>query len=160
MSACGHAERGPLRGCLVVGLKMVPGRHGPQALLSCYCSGGDSSGRDITAHRRGRNADLAAVRALLLKKADVNAAEGDGATALHWASYRDQLDIADLLIASGAKVNAANDLGATPLWLAAQNGSAAMTRRLLQAGADPNIAAPCGRNAADGRGAVGERGGR
>jgi len=85
-----------------------------------------------------RNADLAAVRALLEKQADVNSVEGDGATALHWASYRDQLEIADLLIRSGAKVNAANDLGATPLWLAAQNGSAAMTRRLLQAGADPN----------------------
>ena len=86
-----------------------------------------------------RNSDLAAVSALLLKKADVNAAEGDGATALHWASYRDRLDIADLLIGAGAKVDAANDLGATPLWLAAQNGSAAMTRRLLEAGADPNL---------------------
>jgi ankyrin repeat protein len=87
-----------------------------------------------------RNADLAAVRTLLQQKADVNAAEGDGATALHWASYRDQVEIADLLLRAGAKVNAANDLGATPLWLAAQNGSAAMTRRLLQAGADPNTA--------------------
>ena len=48
-----------------------------------------------------RNSDLAAVRALVQKKADVNAAEGDGATALHWASYRDQLDIADLLIGAG-----------------------------------------------------------
>ena len=85
-----------------------------------------------------RNADLAAVRALIQEKADVNVTEGDGATALHWASYRDQVEMADLLIRSGAKVNAANDLGATPLWLAAQNGSAAMTRRLLQAGADPN----------------------
>ena len=85
-----------------------------------------------------RNSDIASVRALIQKNADVNVTEGDGATALHWASYRDQLEIADLLIRSGAKVNAANDLGATPLWLAAQNGSAAMTRRLLQAGADPN----------------------
>jgi len=85
-----------------------------------------------------RNSDIAAVRALIQKNADVNVSEGDGATALHWASYRDQLEIADLLIRSGAKVNAANDLGATPLWLAAQNGSAVMTRRLLQAGADPN----------------------
>jgi ankyrin repeat protein len=87
-----------------------------------------------------KRADVAAVRTLLQQKADVNAAEGDGATALHWASYRDQGEIADLLIRAGARVNAANDLGATPLWLAAQNGSAAMTRRLLQAGADPNQA--------------------
>ena len=83
---------------------------------------------------------MAAVRALVQAKADVNAAEGDGATALHWASYRDQLDAADLLIRAGANVDAANDLGATPLWLASQNGSAAMVRRLLEAGADVNRA--------------------
>jgi ankyrin repeat protein len=87
-----------------------------------------------------RNSDVAAVRALVQKKVDVNVAEGDGATALHWASYRDQLEIADVLLRAGANANAANDLGATPLWLAAQNGSAATTRRLLEAGADPNKA--------------------
>ena len=87
-----------------------------------------------------RNADRQAVRALIQKKADVNLAEGDGTTALHWASYRDDGEIADLLIRAGARVNAANDLGATALWLASQNGSAAMVRRLLQAGADPNLA--------------------
>jgi ankyrin repeat protein len=87
-----------------------------------------------------READVAAVRALLQSKVDVNAAEGDGATALHWASYRDQLEAVDLLIRAGANVNAANDLGATPLWLASQNGSAATVRRLLEAGADANRA--------------------
>jgi len=87
-----------------------------------------------------RNADSSGVRALLQKKADANAAEGDGTTALHWASYRDDVESADLLIRAGARVNAANDLGATPLWTASQNGSAAMVRRLLQAGANPNVA--------------------
>ena len=72
--------------------------------------------------------------------ASVNAAEADGTTALHWASYRDDVESADLLIRAGAKVNAANDLGATPLWTASQNGSAAMVRRLLEAGANPNAA--------------------
>ena len=80
------------------------------------------------------------LRALLQKKADVNAAEADGTTALHWASYRDDLESADLLIRAGAKVNAANDLGVTPLWAASQNGSSAMVRRLLEAGANPNLA--------------------
>ncbi len=87
-----------------------------------------------------RTADATVLRALLQKGADVNAAEADGTTALHWASYRDDGDSADVLIRAGAKVNAANDLGATPLWTASLNGSEAMVRRLLAAGANPNAA--------------------
>ena len=86
-----------------------------------------------------RNADTGAVRALLTQRVDVNAASADGTTALHWASYRDGVESADLLIRAGANVNAANDLGATPLWMAAVNGSTAMVRRLLDAGANPNL---------------------
>ena len=86
-----------------------------------------------------RSGDRAAVKALVQKGENVNAAQGDGTTALHWASYRDDVEAADLLLKAGAKVNAANDLGATPLWTASLNGSAAMVRRLLQAGANPNL---------------------
>src|SRR5216117_4552909 len=68
----------------------------------------------------------AAVRSLLQKKADVNAAQTDGTTALHWAVRLDDLETADLLIRAGAHVMAANRAGATPLQLAALNGSAAM----------------------------------
>src|SRR5262245_28030050 len=85
-----------------------------------------------------KNGDQEALRSLRQKRANGNATEGDGATALHWAGYRDDLEAADLLIRAGAKVNAANDLGATPLWTACQNGSEAMVRRLLAAGANPN----------------------
>jgi ankyrin repeat protein len=85
-----------------------------------------------------RNADKEALRALVQRKADVNAAEADGTTALHWAAYLDDLESADLLIRAGAKVSAATDLGVTPLWTASLNGSDAMVRRLLKAGADPN----------------------
>ena len=48
--------------------------------------------------------DTAAVRALLAQKADVNATQADGATALHWAVYREDLAPADLLIQAGANV--------------------------------------------------------
>jgi len=87
-----------------------------------------------------RKGDGNALRALLQKGANVNETEGDGATALHWASYRDDLQSADVLLKAGAKVNAANDLGATALWAAAQNGSTAMVKRLLDGGANPNLA--------------------
>ena len=80
-----------------------------------------------------------ALKALLQKGANVNEAEADGATALHWASYRDDIQSADTLLKAGARVNAANDLGVTALWMASQNGSDAMVKRLLDAGASPNV---------------------
>jgi uncharacterized protein len=86
------------------------------------------------------NGNKAAVRALLQQKANVNAAQVDGTTALHWAVQANDLETADLLIRAGAKVSAANREGATPLMLASVNGNAAMLQRLLQAGADPNAA--------------------
>ena len=80
----------------------------------------------------------AAVRSLLQKKADVNAAQTDGTTALHWAVRLDDLETAELLIRAGANVSAATRAGATPLQLAAVNGNAAIIAALIKAGADPN----------------------
>jgi ankyrin len=99
-----------------------------------------AAGGDLPLVDAARNADAGAVRALIQKGANVNAADGDGTTALHWAADRDDLATVDLLIRSGARVNAANDLGATPLWAACLNGNPAIVRRLLQAGANPNAA--------------------
>src|SRR5579863_572800 len=79
-----------------------------------------------------------AVQALLQSKADVNAPQADGTTALHWAARWDDLETADLLIRAGADPKTANQDGATPMFLAAQNGNAAMIEKLLKAGADPN----------------------
>jgi len=82
--------------------------------------------------------DWEGVHRLVAGRADVNAAAPDGSTALHWVSYWDNVDVAELLIRAGADADAANDLGATPLWNASMNGSADMVRVLLRAGADPN----------------------
>ena len=89
--------------------------------------------------------DIATVRALIAQKADVNAAQADGATALHWAAYRSNTEMAALLLRAGANPKAANRQGATPLWLASVNGDAAMIGALLEADADPNERLPLGR---------------
>jgi ankyrin repeat protein len=88
-----------------------------------------------------KSRDVEAVRALLKqgsKQIDVNATEGDGATALHWAADRDDLPIADLLIRAGAHADVADDLGTTPLHLACTNRSGVMVERLLDAGGNAN----------------------
>ena len=79
--------------------------------------------------------DAAAVRALLKAKADVNAADAEGMTALHWAVQANDLDTVRLLLTAGAKATAANRYGVTPLHDAATLGNAALVTALLRAGA-------------------------
>src|SRR6266853_152243 len=62
--------------------------------------------------------DKAAVRALIGQRADVNAPQADGSTALHWAVYRGDVETANALTSAGANVKAATREGATPLSLA------------------------------------------
>lgn len=82
--------------------------------------------------------DRAAIRTLLKQRADVNAAQADGMTALHWAAYLDDLETAKVLADAKANANATNRYGVTPLFLACQNGNTAMVELLLVQGADPN----------------------
>lgn len=89
--------------------------------------------------------DLKAVRALLAAKADVNAAQGDGMTALHWAAFKEDLDLAKALLQAGANVNVTTRIGEiTPLVMAARNGNAAIIETLLKAGADAGSATSTG----------------
>ena len=88
-----------------------------------------------------------AVSPLLAHGPDVNATQGDGATALHWAVHWNDLKTVELLIGAGADVDAANDYGVTPLWLACANASGAMVERLLAAGADARATLTSGETA-------------
>jgi uncharacterized protein len=88
--------------------------------------------------------DAEAVRSLLRQRANVNAVEADGMTALHWAARSNDMDTLQLLLRSGANAKAANRYGVTPLSLAATNGNAPMIEALIRAGADPNAALPEG----------------
>jgi ankyrin repeat protein len=83
--------------------------------------------------------DLAAVRALVARGENVNAAQGDGMTALHWAAERGDLAMTEVLLKARASVTATTRNGAyTPLHLAARGGHGAIVAALLDAGADPN----------------------
>lgn len=82
--------------------------------------------------------DAAKIAALLKNGDDVNAAQVDGMTALHWATYHDDLPTAILLIKAGANAKAANRYGVTPLSLACTNGNVEIVDLLLKAGADAN----------------------
>ncbi len=91
-----------------------------------------------------KNGDRAAVRTLLERRADVNSAEPDGTTALHYAVQRSDPETVDLLLRAGANVKAVNRYGIAPLHVAATAGSAPVLEKLLDAGADPQSATPEG----------------
>ena len=96
--------------------------------------GAGTSGPVADAASKG---DREAVRALLKKGLDVNEAQGDGTTALHWAAIKGDAELAQMLIYAGANLRATTRLGAyTPLYLAARGGHSAVVAALLAAGAD------------------------
>src|SRR2546423_3921165 len=76
--------------------------------------------------------DRSAIRMLLKQHADVNAAQPDGMTALHWAAYLEDFETAKLLAKAGAEVTT-NAYGVTPLSLACLNGNASLVEVLLDA---------------------------
>ena len=106
-----------------------------------------ASNADLRLIEAIQDRDHETVRTLLAQKVDVNAPEGDGATALHWAVVRDDVEVVESLLRAGADVDAANDYGVTPLTLACTNRNAAVVEQLLGAGADPNATTGMGETA-------------
>jgi ankyrin repeat protein len=111
---------------------------------------GSSSSRDasrVMAPQGGHEAPLAdaarrqdkqAILSLIAKKADVNAVQPDGATALHWAVYAEDAELTAALIRAGANVNVRNNYGVSPMAVAARHANPSILGQLLKAGADPN----------------------
>src|SRR6266850_6631378 len=94
-------------------------------------------GRTPAVAEAAMRGDAAAVRKLIAQKADVNIAQGDGMTALHWAAEHSDSTIAALLLRSHANVKAVTRIGAyTPLHIASKRGSASVVRQLISSGAD------------------------
>jgi ankyrin repeat protein len=110
------------------------------SVLTLAVAGAATAAEETTLADAAEQGQGKLVRTLLAEGADVNAAQVDGTTALHWAAYHDDLDTAKLLIEAGADANAANRYGVPALSLVATNGNAAFVQFLLDAGADPNTA--------------------
>ena len=91
--------------------------------------------------------DTAAALTLLSRRIDVNVAEPDGTTALHWAVRLDDLNLVNRLIRAGANVKASNRYGVTPIQLACLNGSASAVGRLLEGGESANATGQYGETA-------------
>ena len=101
---------------------------------------GDASIADAAMKR-----DAAAVRTLIKQGADVNAAQGDGMTALHWAAMQGDAELVKMLVAAGARTEVTTRNAAyVPLHLAARAGNAAAVSALLDAGANVRAATSSG----------------
>ena len=99
-------------------------------------------GGDAPLADAAEKADRPGLLALLGRRVDVNRAQPDGMTALHWAVHHDDLKTSKLLVTAGADVTLANRYGVTPLALACLNGDEPIARLLLDAGADPDRRLP------------------
>ncbi|AMY08966.1 ankyrin repeat protein [Luteitalea pratensis] len=108
---------------------------------------GRASAADAMLADAAERAAWTEVQTLLTRNVDVNAAQADGMTALHWAAHHDDLDVADALIRAGARVTVSNRYGVTPLSIACTNGNAAMVARFLDAGAEATASLPGGETA-------------
>ena len=85
--------------------------------------------------------DAVAVRTLVASGADVNVAQGDGMTALHWAATRGDSSLAVVLLRARARIAATTRIGGyTPLHVASLNGATGVVRALLAAKADARAA--------------------
>jgi uncharacterized protein len=83
--------------------------------------------------------DISTVRRLVQEGVDVNQPQVDGSTALHWATFDDDVAMTQFLLDAGADPNVRNRVGAPPLLSAAINGNAEVLALLLDKGADVNM---------------------
>ena len=120
------------------------------ALIAAMCAApaaAQTAKRDTRLVEALKAGDTAAALSLLQKRVDVNVAEPDGTTPLHWAVRLDDLNLVNRLIRAGANVKASNRYGVTPIQLACINGSAAAVGRLLEGGESANATGPYGETA-------------
>lgn len=86
--------------------------------------------------------DQQSVSRLIGLGADLDAAQADGMTALHWACFHEEADMALALLRAGASPSSKTRYDVSPLSIAASNANAVLVAQLLRYGADPNTTLP------------------
>ncbi|MCC7125484.1 MAG: ankyrin repeat domain-containing protein [Acidobacteria bacterium] len=120
-------------------------RFGTRATVAALLSGVLAAAPAAPVAEAARSGDLATIKRLLKEGADVNAALGDGTTALHHAALRGDAEAISVLLYAGANLRATTRLGGyTALHLASQRGHDAAVEALLKGGANPNQATQTG----------------
>ncbi len=110
------------------------------AALASVCAATLFAAGDVRLLDAIKRRDGRAFNSLVAQKADIDAVQPDGASALAWAVFLDERAMAESLLAHGAKVNTADEYGETPLTLACATGDAPIAIKLIAAGADVNAA--------------------
>ncbi len=110
------------------------------AILALILTAGAATPLEAPVADAAERGDLEEVRALLRRGADVNTAQSDGMTALHWAARNNDVEIVKTLLYAGATFRATTRLGGyTPLHLASRGGHTEAAEMILEAGADPDV---------------------
>ena len=114
-------------------------KHAASALVLWLAIAGTAAAADnsLAGLIQGGNRDAALK--MIAAGADVNKAQGDGTTPLHWAVYKIDAELTRALLQRGAKPNVINSYGSSPLAEAVKVADARLVGMLLDAGSDANV---------------------
>jgi ankyrin repeat protein len=106
------------------------------ALAAGVASGATNGSNGLA--EAAKNQQKASIQSLLKQKADVNARDMEGMTALIWAAHWNDADMVQMLLKAGADASLKSNFDDSALYEACLNGNSAIVEALLKARADPN----------------------
>ena len=118
--------------------RLAPARwHRLSLALAVLLTAGWTTPAEAPVANAAQAGDVDSVRRLLSTGEDVDAAQGDGMTALHWSALRGDMELAELLVEAGAALDPVTRIGShTPLHVAARAGQGDVVAFLASSGAD------------------------
>jgi hypothetical protein len=110
------------------------------AVAALACATALYAAEPVSIQQAARTGDVSAVYAFVADGVDINAADADGLTPLHWAADSAEAETAQQLLALGANANARDHAGRTPLHYAARAGQSSIVEQLFAHGASISAA--------------------